>query len=64
MISFCRDGARVNVYYTKMTVATCLNHPTKGKTQMFRRDITESELRKIFKNPRVHLNKGYRQKAW
>ena len=54
------DGARVNVYLTKMTVGTALNHPTKGRTQLFRRDVDYRELHRIFRNPRVHLNKGYR----
>ena len=40
MISFRskdKDRIRINVYYTTQTVGTCLNHPKKGKTQLFRR---------------------------
>ena len=62
MLSFIKDGMRINIYITKMTVATCLDHPKLGKTQMFRKNVTEKELNKIFKNPRVHTNKGYRTK--
>lgn len=54
--------ARINVYMTKMTVATCLDHPNKGKTQLFRRHVDPDLLEKIFENPRVHTDKGYRQK--
>ena len=31
-----RADCRVNVYYTTGTVATCLDHPRQGKTQLFR----------------------------
>lgn len=59
MLSFKKADVRVNIYWTKMTVATCVNHPTKGKTQLFRRNVTEKQLERIFKNPRVHTGKGY-----
>lgn len=50
---------QINVWFTKMTVGTSLNHPTKGKTQLFRRHVGKGELKEIFDNPRVHTNKGY-----
>lgn len=59
LISMFKDGMRINVYYTTMTVGTCLKHPVKGKTQLFRRGVTMSQLKKIFQNPRVHTYKGY-----
>ena len=66
MISFVKvisgDPARINIYTTKMTVATCINHPKKGKTQLFRKGVSEKLLNKIFENPRVHTHKGYRTK--
>jgi len=66
MISFVKDidghQARINIYTSKMTVATCVNHPKKGKTQMFRRNVGEKLMNKIFKNPRVHTDKGYQTK--
>lgn len=62
MVSFVKDDMRINVYATKMTVATCLNHPTQGRTQLYRKNVTPQELNKIFKNPRVHTNKGYKRK--
>lgn len=60
MLSFWRGDVRVNVYYTTMTVGTCLDHPKQGKTQLFRRDVTEKELEMILRNPRVHTHKGYK----
>lgn len=60
------DWLRINVYYTTMTVGSCLNHPKKGPTQLFRRNVTQEELIKIFRTPRVHTQKGYyeRIKSW
>lgn len=76
LISFQKDtGAkaglvRLNIYLTrksrpgalKMTVATCLNHPKKGKTQLFRKNVTRTQLVHIMKNPRKHTGKGYYEK--
>jgi hypothetical protein len=59
MISFYKEDMRINVWYTKMTVATCLNHPVQGKTQLFRRKVSDKLLHKIFEYPRVHTHKGY-----
>ena len=59
MASFVKGDERINVYVTKMTVATCLNHPKKGKKQLFRKNVTPQELELIFKKPRVHTGKGY-----
>lgn len=62
LISFGLDGVRINVYLTKMNVATCLNHPKKGKTQLFRKNVTEEILSQIFEYPRTHTGKGYYKK--
>ncbi|GAX22786.1 hypothetical protein FisN_11Hu323 [Fistulifera solaris] len=62
VISFRRDRARINVYYSTGTVGTCLSHPTKGKTQLFRRDVTLQELKQLFQDPRLHTGKGYYRK--
>ena len=58
VISFSLEGARVNVYYTNMTVGSCLDHPQLGKTQLFRKDIDLSMLYEVFNNPRMHTNKA------
>lgn len=54
--------ARVNIYITKMTVATAIDHPKQGKTQMFRKRVGIELLEKLFANPRYHSGKGYRYK--
>jgi hypothetical protein len=59
VISFRKESARINVYYTTGTVGTCLNHPTRGKTQLFRRNISLNELEALFQNPRSHTGRGY-----
>lgn len=59
MLSIFKGDMRINIYYTTMTVATCLKHPFKGKTQLFRRNVTPAQLIRIFENPRVHTFKGY-----
>jgi hypothetical protein len=43
-------------------VKTCMDHPTKGKTQMFRRDLTEGEFQQVSKCARQHTGKGYQTK--
>lgn len=62
MLSFTKPNMRINIYVTKMTVATCLDHPKQGKTQMFRRNVSDKMMDKIFKNPRIHTNNGYQKR--
>ncbi len=62
MLSFVKQGARINVYVTRMTVATCINHPQKGRTQLFRKQVDVNLMAKIFRNPRVHTKRGYQKK--
>lgn len=62
MLSFKKNDMRINIYITTMTVATCLNHPKKGKTQMFRKNVDNKLMSNIFRNPRIHANTGYRKK--
>lgn len=59
MASYSDGQTRINIYLTKMTVATCLNHPKKGPTQLFRRNVGISMLDEIFEYPRKHTGKGY-----
>jgi hypothetical protein len=59
-------NCRVNVWRTKngyFTVGTYLNHPKKGQTQLFRKNLNEMEVRELLKNPRKHTGKGYSRKA-
>jgi hypothetical protein len=59
MASYSDGSTRINVYLTKMTVATCLNHPKKGATQLFRKNVDSKMLKEIFEYPRKHTGKGY-----
>ena len=48
---------KLDFYYSTGTVKTSLEHPTKGKTQMFCKDAITPELYvEILKNPRVHTD--------
>ena len=53
---------RLNVYYATGTVATCLDHPWQGKTQLFRRDVSMSLLRQLMREPRLHTGTGYHRR--
>ena len=51
------------MWLTTGTVSTSLDHPTSGKTQLFRPNGPDYELlERIFENPRVHTDKGYQEK--
>lgn len=61
MISFIKvGGERVNIYLTTMTVVTAINHPKKGKNQLYRKNLSYNQVVEILKNPRTHTGKGYR----
>lgn len=60
IVSFVRDDARINVYYTTETVATVLDHPSRGRSQLFRAEVDLSMLEQLFDNPRMHTGVGYR----
>lgn len=68
MISFKKilngSKARINIYLTKMTVATALEHPKQGKTQLYRRNVSLECLGAIFENPRQHTGKGYKTRNY
>ena len=57
------DNERINVYYTTRTIGTALDHPSQGKTQLFRRKCTVDDLKKILQNPRSHTEKGYTKRT-
>jgi len=62
MVSYSDGQTRINIYLTTMTVATCLNHPKKGKTQLFRKGVNLKMLKEIFEYTRKHTGKGYIKK--
>ena len=53
------DSVKINVYLRTGTVATCLDHPRSGKTQLFRRNNSVEDIEDIFVNPREHTGRGY-----
>ena len=64
LLRFTRASTQelVHVWFTTGTVGTYVTHPTQGKTQLFRREMTFGDLRRIFLNPRIHTGSGYHQK--
>lgn len=56
---FTNGAVQITVWLTKMTVGTCISHPKKGPTQMFRKKVSFELLETLFKNPRQHTGKGY-----
>jgi hypothetical protein len=56
------ESVRINYYYTTGTVGTCLTHPRQGPTQLFRRNATIAAQQSIFREPRVHTDRGYQRK--
>lgn len=51
----------IDVWYSKMTVGTTINHP-KGRKTLFRKRVNLDLLEKIFNNPRQHTGAGYFKK--
>ena len=50
---------KIIVYLTTGTVATCLDHPRSGKTQLFRRNLSIHQIHEVFDNPSTHTGRGY-----
>lgn len=63
MMTFIRGKMKVEIWPSRMTVATMLRHPKKGKSKLYRCQVTFELLDEIFKNPRVHTGKGYYEKS-
>lgn len=59
---YSRDNVKMDYYPTTGTVKTSMDHPSQGKTQMFRRDLSDGEFSKVLDNPRSHTGKGYQRK--
>lgn len=63
VLNLYRDGVRMNVYLSTMTIQTAMNHPKKGKTQLNSKGLTQGQVADVFINPRLHTNgKGYHRK--
>ena len=50
MCSYVRGHEKVHVYLKTGTVATCIDHPRHGKTQLFRRNLKWEEICDVFQN--------------
>ena len=51
---------QLNVWCSTGTIGSYLNHPRRGKSQLFRREIYDHrDLQEVFENPRVHGHGGY-----
>lgn len=59
---FEKDGVKLDWYFTTATVKTALDHPSRGRTQMFRKHVNPGLYRNILENPRVHTNQGYQRR--
>ena len=49
----------LHIWCTTGTVASFLDHPNQGRTQLYRRNVDWSMLVQIMQNPRVHTGQGY-----
>eukprot|EP00027_Filamoeba_sp_ATCC50430_P013315 CAMPEP_0168565190 /NCGR_PEP_ID=MMETSP0413-20121227/13685_1 /TAXON_ID=136452 /ORGANISM="Filamoeba nolandi, Strain NC-AS-23-1" /LENGTH=86 /DNA_ID=CAMNT_0008596989 /DNA_START=46 /DNA_END=303 /DNA_ORIENTATION=+ len=58
---YTRDNVKMDYYYTTGTVKTSMDHPSQGKTQMFRRELSNQEFSQVLDNPRSHTGKGYQR---
>jgi hypothetical protein len=52
----------IHVWPTTGTVGSYLEHPSQGRTQLFRRKLTFRDLEAIFANPRTHTGSGYHRR--
>jgi len=54
----------VRVWHRTGTVGTYLKHPSKGKTQLYRRRVEDLRtLRALFDDPRCHTHDGYQRRV-
>jgi hypothetical protein len=59
LLIFRKGTSQINVYWSKMTVATIVDHPVKPRRQLYRKHVSSEELKRLFKNPRLHTRRGY-----
>lgn len=53
---------KLDFYYTTGTVKSTLHHPTTGRNQLFRTQVTPEQYVNVLKNPRAHTGQGYRHR--
>jgi hypothetical protein len=59
---FEKNEIKLDWYFTTATVKTSMDHPTQGRTQLFRKKVTPKVYRRILENPRAHTNQGYQRR--
>lgn len=59
LIRFNRGSETLDYWYSRNTVGTIVNHPKKGRNQLFRRRVDYPTLKLLFINPRQHTGVGY-----
>lgn len=59
---FEKDGVKLDWYFTTATIKTSLDHPKKGKTQLFGSRVTPDTYLEILLNPRAHTNVRYQER--
>jgi hypothetical protein len=63
MASYSLRDMRLNFWLSTGTVGSYLDHPSQGKTQLFRRQVDMQQAEEIFQNPRLHTGAGYQRCA-
>ena len=64
LLIFGKGSVQLNVWYGRrgVTIATILTHPRQGRNCLYRRRLSNEELERVLKDPRVHLHNGYRSR--
>jgi hypothetical protein len=62
VVFYEKNGDRMDYYPTTGTVKTMVDHPNQGRTQMFRRNLSNSQFKQVCLNPRSHTGHGYQTK--
>lgn len=63
-----RNGEETfNLYWNsknfKFSVSTAMNHPKRGKNQLYRKYLDVDDVKNLLSNPRYHSQVGYRKKV-
>lgn len=56
---FEKNKVKLDWYFTTATVKTSMDHPTRGKTQLFGAKVDPPTYRQILQNPRHHTGQRY-----
>ena len=59
---FEKDGVKLDWYFTTGTVKTSMDHPQKGKTQLFGAKVKPEVYGEVMFDPRAHTNVRYHKK--